>query len=89
MVAPSQRDIEAIDHFSPVGILEDFLAQESRLGWRPERRIGQINVFGQGRVGFDKAPDRDIIVGQAQLLEQVMEGVDRLFHVEPPVLTRG
>ncbi|EWS65570.1 hypothetical protein Y695_01170 [Hydrogenophaga sp. T4] len=37
----TQGDIQLIHHFSPVRILKKLFAQQTRLGWRPERRIGQ------------------------------------------------
>ena len=61
------------DLFSPV-IVADYLLDKDKLF---------------ARVTLDEAADRVVVVGQAELLEQVVKGVDWLFHDILPQRVRG
>jgi pimeloyl-ACP methyl ester carboxylesterase len=78
-VAAHQR-VEAVDQLDPIGVLGALAAQQRGLGRAPEGRFGEVDVVGQRRVAADEKLDLGVVVGQAELREQLAEGVGLRFH---------
>ena len=75
-----QARADAVHHFRPVGVVGDLLAKELRLRGAPATRFRQRDMRRQRPVGGDEVLDAHGIVGEAQLAEQVAQGMNRTFH---------
>ena len=75
-----QRHVQPVHDHGPVGIVLPFFPQQFRLRRRPERRVFQAHAVGQWRMRGDEVTDAGIVVRQAQLGEQLAEGMYGRFH---------
>jgi hypothetical protein len=76
----AEFNIQFVDHFCPVGIVTNCLAEQAGLRRAPEIRLMQFYRFGQWPMGGDKAGDRCVIIRQPELGKQVTHFVYRTFH---------
>ena len=81
----AEQGTQCVDDFGPVRVVGDFLAQELSLAGRPERRVCERHASRQWSVGRNKGFDRCSIVGQAELPEQVAQGVYGRFQTAVPL----
>lgn len=76
----AQAGVKCVDDGAPVRILLQLGFQEFGLDWRPERRVDQAKVMGQGGVRINEGVDGTGFAGQAELGEQMGDGVRLGFH---------
>lgn len=89
MPGGAQFGVEFVGDFSPVGILKNRFAQEAGLRFAPERGFMEPEAFGQRAMGFDEASNGGLVVGLAELGEQVAHVMYGAFHDVLRVIAAG
>lgn len=71
----TQSGIQPVNYFGPVRVFQKFFAQQSRLRWCPEWRIGQQHIGRQWSVGLQELPDACRVHAQTKLGKQFREAM--------------